>query len=125
MPNEQPDVELEQDIPPRCTDITWVFPPCLHDRRRDYSDDLRRVQLKLKMPGSDWVVGVLARVQCLEDMPVGASNLTGPADTRAVAEVVVLVVEALQLEEEELAQYLGIVDVPAATSRRVRGPADL
>ena len=39
-----------QDVPPQCADINWVLPPCLHDLRRDYSD-LRRLQLKLKMPG--------------------------------------------------------------------------
>ena len=58
---DEPAAELEQEMPPRCADVTWVFPPCLHDRKRKYSDDLRRLQLIMKMPGSDWDVGVLAR----------------------------------------------------------------
>ena len=60
------------------------------------------------MPGSDWDVGVLARVPRLEEMPIGAPNLTGPI--RAVAEAVVPAVEAENLESEELAQEPGIPD---------------
>ena len=104
LPREEPDDELEQDVPRRRADVTWVFPLCVHDRRRDYSDDLRRLQLKMQMPGSDWEVGVFARAQRLEGLPIGTSNLTGPAEIRAVAEAVALVIEAEQLEEEELAQ---------------------
>ena len=48
----------------------------------------------------------------LEGMSIGAPNLIGPAEIRAVAEAVVPAVEAEQLEEEELAQERGVLDDP-------------
>ena len=64
------------------------------------------------MPGSDWDVGVLARVQRLEEMPRGAPNRTGPAEIRAVAKAVAPAVEAEHLEDETKDQALGIPDDP-------------
>ena len=40
-------------VPPRRADVAWTLPRCLRGRRRDYSDDLRRLQLKMQTPGSD------------------------------------------------------------------------
>ena len=62
----------------------------------------------MKMPGSEWDVGALARVRRLEEQPRGAPNLTGSAEIRAVAEALVLNVEAERLEDEAAARELGI-----------------
>ena len=86
--------------------------PCLHDMRRDYSDDLRRLQLKMKMPGSESDVGALTRMQRLEEQPRGVPNLTGPVEIRAAAEAAVLDIEPERQEEEAAARELGIPDDP-------------
>ena len=40
----------------------------------------------------------------MEELPLGAPNLTGLADIRAAAEAVVPVIKAVRLEKEELAR---------------------
>ena len=60
------------------------------------------------MPGSDWDVGVLARMHKPEEMPTVAPNLTGPSEIRAVAEAFVFVVEAATEMEEGEARALGM-----------------
>ena len=74
----------------------------------DYSDNLRRLQLKMKIPGSEWDTGALQRTQCLDEQPRGAPNLTGPAEIRAAAEAAALEFEAERQEIEADAQELGI-----------------
>ena len=46
--------------------------------KRDYSDALRKLQLKMKIPGSEWDVGALARMRRLEEQPRGVPIFTGP-----------------------------------------------
>ena len=86
FPKEETEVLLrKQELPPQRAVINWVLPPCLHDPKGDYSDHLRRLQLKMQIPGSEWDTGALQRMQRLEEQPRGAPRLTGPVEIRAAA----------------------------------------
>ena len=79
LPKEEPELFPGQnDLPPHFNRINWVLPPCLHDPKGDYMDHLRRLQLKMKIPGSEWDTGALLRMQKLEEQPMVAPYLTGP-----------------------------------------------
>ena len=56
----EPRTEVEQEATPHCEGATWVLPSRSH-RPRDHSDVLRGLQLQLKLRGSDWDVGALAK----------------------------------------------------------------
>ena len=109
-----------QDVPPECVVTNGVLPPCLHDLRRDYSDNLRRLQFKMKIPGSEWDVGALMRTQRLEEQPRGVPTLIGPVEIRAAAEAAVLNVKAERLHEEAAARELGIPDDPVGVNSYIR-----
>ena len=86
------------------------FTPCLRDLKRDYADELRRLQRKLQIPGSEWDVGAFQRMQRLAEQPRGAANLTGPVEIRAAAEAAVLNIDAERRELKVAADELGIPD---------------
>ncbi len=51
---EQKSTTAEVDRPlPGCGEVSWLLPHCINDRKRDYSDDWRRLQLKMKIPVSN------------------------------------------------------------------------
>ena len=64
------------------------------------------------MPGSDWDVGVLARLNPIEQQRIGAPDLVGRAEIRAAAEAAAPGREADREEAEEEARELGVPDDP-------------
>ena len=101
------------DRPPECGQINWVLPPCMHDPKGDYNDHIGRLQLKMKIPGSEWDTGALQRMQKLEMQPLTVPYLTVTEDIRVAAEAVA---PRMTVEEQELgnqANELGIPDDPA------------
>ena len=109
LPKEAPEAFLgPNDLPPQFGVVNWVLPPCLNDPKGDYMDHLRRLQLKMKIPRSEWDIGALQRMQKLEEQPLTAPYLTVPAAIRAAAEAAVPELEAKSQELEEEAQELGI-----------------
>ena len=76
----------DADCLPDCGKINWVLPPCLHDPKADYNDHIRRLQLKMRIPGSEWDTGALQRMQRLELQPLTVPYLTMTEDIRVAAE---------------------------------------
>ena len=114
LPKEAPEAFLgPNDLPPQFGVVNWVLPPCLNDPKGDYMDHLRRLQLKMKIPGSEWDIGALQRMQKLEEQPLTAPYLTVPAVIRAAAEAAVPEFKAKSQELEEEAQEIGIPADPA------------
>ena len=68
------------------------------------------LQLKMTIPGSEWGVGALMRMQRLGVRPRGVPNPTGLVEIRAVAAAAVLNIEAERQEEEVAPRELGILD---------------
>ena len=117
LPNEEMSVgEEEEDDEvelPEIAKVAWVLPPCISDPARDYNDDLRRLQLKMRMPGSVWDVEALARMEAMESRPpLEVPYLTGTSTIRASAHADAPNVEAILAEEEQEADDLAIPSDP-------------
>jgi hypothetical protein len=61
----------------------------IDDPKRDYYDDLRRLQLKMKILGSNWDITVIRRVEQVGEAPVDAPYLTRTASPPEAAEVAI------------------------------------
>ena len=98
----------EDEAPlPACAEMAWVLPPCIEDPARDYNVALRRLQLKMRLPGSAWDVEALARMEALQrQSPLEVPFLTGMSTIQESAQADAPVLEAALAEEDEEANHV-------------------
>ena len=57
--------------------MIWARPPCIDDPGRNYDEDLRRLQLKMRIPGTNWDIETLRQLEATSATPISAPLLTG------------------------------------------------
>ncbi|MFM7990397.1 MAG: hypothetical protein ACKPKO_64880 [Candidatus Fonsibacter sp.] len=48
--------EEEADVPPSCQGVVWVMPPLIDESDISRDNNLRRLQLKMTIPGGSWSI---------------------------------------------------------------------
>ena len=62
LPQQKFDEASIEESLPACGEVNGVLPSCMVDPVRGYSDDSRRLQLKMRMHGSNWDITVISKV---------------------------------------------------------------
>ena len=109
LPPKTEDKDTEADILLGCEGVTWALPPCIDDPGRNYDDDLRRLLLKMRIPGTNWDIESLRQLEATSATPISAPTLTGATSDPLAAEDAIT---ELVKEQKALEQELEAVRIP-------------
>ena len=80
LPPKEDNKDTARDILLGCEEVIWLRPPCIDDPGRNYNEDVRRRQLKMRILGTNWGIEDLRQLETTPTTPISAPLLTGAID---------------------------------------------
>jgi hypothetical protein len=106
LPPKEDNKYEARDMLPGCEEVIWVRPLCIDDPGRNYGENVRLLQLNMRIPGNNWDIEALRQLGTTSKAPISAPLLTGVVDDPLAAEVAIAQLakygEALEQELEDL-----------------------